>query len=107
MNTFKLVFAILFLIAMPLAAPAETLSAAGYNAVADAAAAQTKCVSESADTVSIEWSGRVAAPNQLASRHLRCPAVTGSFCDNNNHVCCLVNNVYKCCPSLSHSCCRE
>ena len=45
--------------------------------------------------------------SRVADNHLRCPAVTGDFCDNLSHVCCRVNGVDKCCPSLSSDCCKE
>lgn len=44
---------------------------------------------------------------ELVEKHMRCPAVTGAFCDNLSHACCLVSNVYKCCPSLDSDCCKE
>jgi hypothetical protein len=43
----------------------------------------------------------------IAESHMRCPAVNGAYCDDLSHACCLVNNVYKCCPSLDSDCCKE
>lgn len=109
MDLFKIAVAVFLFLATVVGAPAQTQRLAGCNAVADAAAAQTRCVTDSFESAGDAEFRRGSATilDQLASKHLRCPAVTGAFCDDYNHVCCLVRNVYKCCPSLSHSCCRE
>jgi hypothetical protein len=38
---------------------------------------------------------------QLAEDRIRCPAVTGDYCDASDKACCLINGEYKCKRKLS------